>query len=197
MVLEDSKIGFAVTGSFCTLEQVIPQMKKLADIGADIYPILSTAIQQLDTKFGKANQWLSEIKAVTDHSPISSIIEAEPIGPQQLLDILVVAPCSGNTLAKIASAITDNPVTMAVKAHLRNNRPVVLAIASNDGLGNNAENLGKLLNMKNIYFVPFGQDDPQGKINSIIARMDLIPQALEYALEERQIQPVLIEYKGI
>ncbi|MBM7623457.1 dipicolinate synthase subunit B [Sporohalobacter salinus] len=197
MELKDKKIGFAFTGSHCTLGQVIPQLKRVVEAGGIVTPILSNAVQKMDTKFGAADKWISEIKEITDNEPKTTIVEAEPIGPDRLLDILIVAPCTGNTLAKIANAITDTPVLMSVKSHLRNNRPVVLEIASNDGLGNNARNLGELLNTKNIYFVPFGQDNPNKKINSLVARMDLIPATSEYALEGRQIQPVLIEYKGI
>lgn len=196
MELGGKRIGFAVTGSHCTFDQVIPQLKRVVEAGGEVTPILSKSVQNMDTKFGTAEEWITKITEITDKEPKTTIVEAEPIGPDRLLDILIVAPCTGNTLAKIANAITDTPVLMAVKAHLRNDRPVVLALASNDGLGNNAQNLGKLLNTKNIYFVPFGQDNPQRKINSLVARMDLIPDTLEYALEERQIQPVLIEYKG-
>ncbi|ADL13084.1 dipicolinate synthase subunit B [Acetohalobium arabaticum] len=197
MELDGKRIGFAVTGSHCTFDQVLPQLKRIVEAGGVVTPILSKSVQNMDTKFGTAEEWKTKITEITDQEPKTTIVEAEPIGPDKLLDILIVAPCTGNTLAKIANAITDTPVLMAVKSHLRNNRPVVLALASNDGLGNNAHNLGKLLNTKNIYFVPFGQDNPQRKINSLVARMDLIPDTLEYALEERQIQPVLIEYKGI
>jgi len=195
--LKGKRIGFAVTGSYCTLDKVVPQLERIVDAGGIVYPILSESVQNIDTKFGKAEKWIERIKEITGNGLRSSIVEAEPIGPKKLLDILIIAPCTGNTLAKVANAITDSTVLMAAKAHLRNNRPVVLAVSTNDGLGNNASNIGKLLNTKNIYFVPFGQDNPKEKVNSLLARMDLIPETLEYTLEEKQIQPVLIEYKGI
>jgi dipicolinate synthase subunit B len=195
--LRDKRIGFALTGSYCTLDQVFPQISKLVELGGILYPILSRSVKEKNTRFGDAVTWENKLKEITGNQSKMTIKEVEPIGPKKLLDILIVAPCTGNTLAKIANAITDTPVLMAVKAHLRNSRPVVLAIATNDGLGNNAENLGKLLNTQNIYFVPFGQDSPNKKINSIIARIDLIPETLDYALKGEQIQPVLIEYKGI
>lgn len=197
MKLKGKRIGFAVTGSYCTLDKVVPQLERIVDAGGIVYPILSESVQNIDTKFGKAEKWIERIKEITGNGLRSSIVEAEPIGPKKLLDILIIAPCTGNTLAKVANAITDSTVLMAAKAHLRNNRPVVLAVSTNDGLGNNASNIGKLLNTKNIYFVPFGQDNPKEKVNSLLARMDLIPETLEYTLEEKQIQPVLIEYKGI
>ncbi|SDB98185.1 dipicolinate synthase subunit B [Candidatus Frackibacter sp. WG11] len=197
MKLKGKRIGFAVTGSYCTLDKVVPQLERIVDAGGIVYPILSESVQNIDTKFGKAEKWIRRIKEITGNGLRSSIVEAEPIGPKKLLDILIIAPCTGNTLAKVANAITDSTVLMAAKAHLRNNRPVVFAISTNYGLGNNASNIGKLLNTKNIYFVPFGQDNPKEKVNSLVARMDLIPETLEYALEGKQIQPVLIEYKGI
>lgn len=191
MQLSGLKIGFAMTGSFCTFEKVIPWMKKMVEEGADIYPIISEAVDKLDTRFGRADDLKLKLENITGKRPISTIVEAEPIGPKKLLDVLVVAPCTGNTLGKIANAITDTSVTMAVKAQLRNQRPVVIAISTNDGLSNNAKNIGLLLNMKNIYFVPFGQDDPLKKCNSLVAKFELLIPTIQAALEGRQIQPLL------
>ncbi|GAB6098832.1 dipicolinate synthase subunit B [Halanaerocella petrolearia] len=197
MDFADKTVGFALTGSHCTLAKVMPAMKDLVKQGANVYPILSGAVQEDDTRFGTAQEWQEKVVDITGNEPITTIPEAEPIGPQELLDILIVAPCTGNTTAKIANGITDTTVTMAVKAQLRNSRPVVLSIATNDALGNNAKNLGLVLNTPYIYFVPFGQDNPNGKPNSLVARMDLIVDTAKYALEGKQIQPVVIEYKGI
>ncbi len=192
MLLEGKKIGFALTGSFCTLHQVIPQMEKLADAGAQIVPIISYNIRDFDTRFNQAEELKNRIRSITKADIIDSIVGAEPIGPQKLLDILLIAPCTGNTLAKLANAITDTPVLMAAKSQLRNQRPVVLAITTNDGLGNNAKNIGLLLNLRNVLFVPFGQDDSARKSNSVSAKMELILPTLEEALEGRQIQPILL-----
>ncbi|GAB6137593.1 dipicolinate synthase subunit B [Halanaerobaculum tunisiense] len=197
MEVADKTIGFALTGSHCTLAKVIPALEKLVEQGATVYPILSEAVQQHDTRFGTSEEWREQIVEITGHEPITTILEAEPIGPQGLLDLLVVAPCTGNTTAKIANGITDTTVTMAVKAQLRNSRPVVLAIATNDALGNNAQNLGLVLSTPHIYFVPFGQDNPTDKPNSLVARMELIVDTTKYALDGKQLEPVLIEYKGI
>ncbi|AGB40694.1 dipicolinic acid synthetase, B subunit [Halobacteroides halobius DSM 5150] len=197
MDLAGKKVGFALTGSHCTLAKVIPTMEKLVGAGADVYPIISKSVQENDTRFGTAKEWRKEVVEITGNQPITTIPEAEPIGPQKLFDILVVAPCTGNTLAKIANGITDTPVTMAVKAQLRNSRPVVLAVATNDALGNNGKNIGMILNTPHIYFVPLGQDNPIGKPNSLVARMDLIVDTARYALEGKQLQPVIIEYKGV
>lgn len=185
-------IGFALTGSFCTIDNVLPQMEKLVEMGADIIPVISYAMDTTDTRFGLAQDFKKRIRDITGKDPIASIEGAEPIGPKALLDILVVAPCTGNTLAKLANAVTDTPVLMACKAHLRNERPVVLSIATNDGLSANAQNIGTLLGRKNIFFVPFGQDDHVKKSNSLVARPELIIQTIELALQGRQIQPLLI-----
>jgi len=191
MLLQNIKIGFAFTGSFCTFAKVIPELEKIAAEGADILPIMSSTVDSFDTKFGKADEWKSKIEAICGKKIVKSIIEAEPIGPKALLDILVVAPCTGNTLGKLANGITDTTVTMACKAHLRNSRPLLIAVATNDGLGANAKNLGLLLNTKNIYFVPFGQDDPVKKCNSLMARFELLIPAIQYALKGEQMQPLL------
>jgi len=191
MLLKDVKLGFAFTGSFCTLSKVMLEFEKIAAEGADILPIVSETVGNTDTKFGKAADWKDRIEKVCGKKLIQSIVEAEPIGPNALLDILVVAPCTGNTLGKLANGITDTSVTMACKANLRNGRPLLLAPATNDGLGANAKNLGLLLNCKNIYFVPFRQDDPAKKSNSLMAEFDLLIPAIQAALAGKQLQPVL------
>ncbi|RCX13870.1 dipicolinate synthase subunit B [Anaerobacterium chartisolvens] len=192
MQLDGLKVGFALTGSFCTLEKVIPEIDRIVKEGADVYPIISEAVDKLDTRFGEADKWKSRLRDITGREAICSIIQAEPIGPKAMLDILVVAPCTGNTISKLANAITDTSVTMACKAHLRNQKPLVLAISTNDGLGMNAKNIGMLMNMKNIYMVPFEQDDPIKKCNSLMARNDLIIPTILESLKGKQIQPVLV-----
>lgn len=191
MLFQNIKIGFAFTGSFCTFAKVIPELQRIASEGADIMPIVSYAVDIFDTKFGRADEWKSKIETITGKKIIRTIVDAEPIGPGTLLDILVVAPCTGNTLGKLANGITDTPVMMACKAHLRNGRPLLLALATNDSLGVNAKNLGILLNSKNVYFVPFGQDDPTKKCNSLMARFELLVPSIEHALKGRQLQPIL------
>lgn len=191
MLLNDIKIGFAFTGSFCTFAKVMPELGRLVSEGADIMPIISESVDKFDTKFGKAEEWKSQIEGITGKTIVKTIVEAEPIGPKSLLDILVIAPCTGNTLGKLANGITDTPVTMAAKAHLRNGKPLVLAISTNDGLGANAKNLGLLLNTKNVYFVPFGQDDPFKKCNSLLANNELILPTVIEALKGKQLQPIL------
>lgn len=194
MQLKGIKIGFAVTGSHCTIKEVLNQVSLLVENGADVYPIISNTVNCDDTRFGTSSEWKEFLKKTTGHDVISTIVDAEPIGPKQLFDIVVVAPCTGNTLAKLVNGITDSPVLMAVKAHLRNLRPVVIAVSTNDGLGINARNIGILLNIKNIYMVPFGQDNPVVKANSLVAKMSLLPDTLTMALEGKQIQPVIIQY---
>jgi dipicolinate synthase subunit B len=185
-------IGFALCGSFCTLERVLPQVEKLVESGANVLPIVSEAVKSTDTRFGKAAYFLNRLKAATNNELIDTIAKAEPIGPKNLLDALIIAPCTGNTLGKLANGVTDSTVTMAAKATLRNEKPVILAISTNDGLGTSAKNIGTLLNAKNYYFVPFGQDNPQGKHNSLIADMDQIISTLCAALENKQKQPILL-----
>jgi len=186
MELKGIKIGFAITGSHCTVKKVIKEIDNLINEGAEITPIFSNSIQKTDSRFGKACNLINKIINKTSKKPIMSIIEAEPIGPKKLFDIMIIAPCSGNTLAKLANGITDTPVLMAAKAHLRNNKPLVLGISTNDGLSVNAKNLGLVLNMKNIYIVPFGQDNPKEKINSLVSHMNLIPDTIKEALKGRQ-----------
>ncbi len=186
----NKKLGFAVTGSFCTLEKALNAMKKLIELGYDLYPIFSYVVSDYDTRFYKAEDFRRQVVEITGKEPITSIVDAEPLGTKSKLDLMIVAPCTGNTMSKIAHGITDTPVTMAVKAHLRNCHPVLLALSSNDALGANAKNLGILLNTKNVYFVPFGQDSPEVKTKSLIANMELMPDAVEAALNEKQLQPL-------
>ena len=193
--LANKKIGIALTGSFCTMKKVMQVIKQLVEEEeAVVYPIISENVRDLDTKFGTAASWRQQLKDMGCEEPICTIPEAEPIGPTGFLDILLIAPCSGNTMAKLCHGITDGPVLMATKAHLRNSKPVVIALATNDGLGMNAKNLGELLNVKNIYFVPFGQDNAVKKPNSIIFDEAKVIETLTEALQGAQVQPVLIQY---
>ncbi|GIP56491.1 dipicolinate synthase subunit B [Paenibacillus sp. FSL W8-0186] len=186
-------VGYAITGSHCTFAEVMPQIKRFVDEGANVVPIVSHTVLTTDTRFGKSEDWRSQMKEITGNEIISSIVDAEPLGPTKLLDVLVIAPCTGTTTSKLANAVTDSPVLMAAKAQLRNGRPVVLAVSTNDGLGFNLANIAKLIVAKNIYFVPFGQDNPTGKPNSLVARMELVPEAAYAALEGKQYQPLIIE----
>ncbi len=183
--------GFAFTGSFCTIEKVLIELEKLALRDLNIIPIFSEMVFTTDNRFNNAEELKEKVEKITKNKVISTIKGAEPIGPKNLLDALIIAPCTGNTMAKIANSITDTPVTMAAKATLRNKRPVIIAPSTNDGLSGSAKNIGALLNSKNIYFVPFGQDDPVKKETSIVAHMDLIIPTLELALYNTQIQPIL------
>ncbi len=189
--MENITVGYAFCGSFCTISQSVKALKELAKSNIKIKPIMSEIVYKTDTRFGKAADLIETVEEVCGEKIIHDIPAAEPIGPKNLLDIIIVAPCTGNTMAKIALGITDTPVTMAVKAHLRNNKPVVLGIATNDALGASAKNLGLLHNMQNIYFVPYGQDDAEGKNNSLVCNFSLIPETLEAALKGKQIQPVV------
>ena len=193
MELQQLKIGFAFTGSFCTIGKTIPQMERMIQSGAEIIPIFSPNVATLDNRFNKAAELRQRIEKLTGHQIITTIPEAEPIGPKKLLDALVIAPCTGNTLAKLALGITDTSVTMAAKATLRTKRPVVIAVSTNDGLSASGKNIGALLNTKNIFFVPFAQDDCVKKETSLVAKVDLIIPTLEMALDGRQIQPVIVE----
>ena len=192
MELNNIKIGFALTGSFCTFKKAIPKMKELIKKGADILPIMYYNSYKLDTKFGKAVEFIKEIEIITGKKIIHTIQDAEPIGPKKLTDVMVIAPCSGNTMAKLALDIIDTPVTMAAKSHLRNDRPLVIAPSTNNGLSGNAENIGKLLNRKNYYFVPFRQDNPITKPRSIVFEEEYLIKTIEYALEGTQISPILL-----
>lgn len=195
MDLKEKKIGVALTGSFCTFEKTFAELQKLKDADADIYPILSNASQTISSRFGNPDGYIEKIKEITGREPIACIEDAEPIGPKGFLDVLVILPCTGNTAAKLANGITDTPVLMAAKAHLRNNKPLVISISTNDGLGMNLKNIGLLCNSKNIYFVPFGQDNYKKKPNSLVAHTELLLPTLELALDHKQYQPILKDYE--
>lgn len=193
MELYGKKIGFVLTGSFCTFRKTIPKMKELIEKeGADIIPIMSYNSYNLDTKFGKAKDFIKEIEDITGKEIIHTIQGAEPIGPKKMTDIVVVAPCSGNTMAKLALDIIDTPAVMACKSHLRNDRPLVIAPSTNNGLSGNAENIGKLLNRRNYYFVPFRQDNPITKPRSIVFDEDYLIKTIKFALDGEQISPILL-----
>lgn len=185
-------MGFAFCGSFCTHKEVLKELEAVCREYETVLPILSPVCQTTDTRFGTAVDFIAQVERLTGHNVIGNIRDAEPIGPKKLLDALVIAPCTGNTLAKLAAGITDTPVTMAAKAHLRNDRPVVVAVATNDGLSAAARNIGELLARKNYYFVPFGQDDPQRKPCSLMADFTRIRETVDAALQGRQLQPVLL-----
>ena len=184
-------IGFAVCGSFCTFSHIFPIMEQLAQ-EHNIIPIFSDASYITDTRFGTAESHIARATAICGLHPIHTIAEAEPIGPKKLLDLLIIAPCTGNTLAKLAHSIADGPVTMAAKSHLRNGRPILIAVSTNDALCGAAENIGKLLSRKHYFFVPFRQDDPAAKPTSIVADFSLIPKAAEPAAMHKQLQPLLL-----
>lgn len=191
--MEKETVGFALCGSFCTFKKVIPQMKKLVDEGYKIIPIMSHTAYNTDTRFGKAKDFNDEIEKICKEEIIHTITGAEPIGPKELLDVLVIAPCTGNTLGKLANGISDTSVTLATKAHLRNQRPVIIAVSTNDALGASAKNIGLLMNSKNIYFVPMEQDDYINKPNSIVADFKYIPDTVREVLATKsQPQPILL-----
>lgn len=189
-------IGFALCGSFCTFEAALGAMRALAGSGASLVPILSFNAASLDTRFGAAAGFRRQIEDICGRGVIDTIQDAEPIGPQKLCDIMIVAPCTGNTLSKLAAGITDTPVAMAVKSHLRGRRPVVIALSTNDALSGSAKNLGELLNRRDYYFVPMAQDAPDTKPSSMMADFSLIPKTIELALQGRQIQPIFLGPKG-
>lgn len=192
MKLKGIKVGFCLTGSFCTFQKTIEQIKKLVKKEAIVIPIMSYSAYNLDTKFGKAQDFVNQIEEITGNKVIHTIQDAEPIGPKKMTDIMIIAPCSGNTLAKLSHGITDGPVLMAAKSHLRNNNPLVIAISTNDALSGSAENIGRLLNRKNYYFVPFSQDNPITKPRSAVFDPTYIIKTLEAALDEEQIEPILL-----
>ena len=192
MRLKGIKIGMVMTGSHCTMSDVLPAIANIRAEGAVITVILSYTVDQVDTRFYRADDLKNQLKEFTNIPIINTIPGAEPIGPQKLLDLVIVAPCTGNTLAKLANGISDTPALMAIKAHLRNQKPVVIGVSTNDGLGMNAKNLGILINTKHIYFIPFRQDNPQEKANSIVADMTLLVDTAISALQGKQIQPVLL-----
>lgn len=189
MDFEGLKIGFAMTGSFCTLSKVIAELEVLKKQNADIIPIMSEIVWNTDTRFGKAEDFKNRVLEITGKNIIHDIKSAEPIGPKNLLDALIVAPCTGNTISKMANGITDSCVAMAAKATLRNKCPVIIAVSTNDGLGTSAKNIGILLNKANVYFVPFGQDDPKGKPDSLVADMTKISETLSLAMKGKKLQP--------
>ncbi|MDQ0253659.1 dipicolinate synthase subunit B [Evansella vedderi] len=193
MSLKGKHIGFGLTGSHCTYEEVLPVMEQLVKEGARVTPFVSYTVQTTDTKFGKSADWLEKIQQITDEPLVDTIPKAEPFGPQTPLDCMVIAPMTGNSTSKLANALTDSPVLMGAKATLRTGRPVVLAISTNDALGLNGVNVMKLMATKNIYFVPFGQDHPFKKPNSLVADMTKLPDTVKAALNHEQLQPVLIE----
>ena len=188
--MDGVKVGFAMCGSFCTFARALEQMKLLAQTGYEVVPVMSETAYSTDTRFGKAQDFRDEITSTCGREIIHTIEAAEPIGPKRMTDIMVIAPCTGNTLSKLASSTIDTSVTMAVKSHLRAQKPVLIALATNDGLSGSAKNMGTMLNRKNIYFVPMSQDDPIKKPNSLVAHFDLLVPALEAALLEHQIQPI-------
>lgn len=191
--MEKETVGFALCGSFCTFKKVIPQMKRLVDEGYKVIPIMSHIAYNTDTRFGKAKEFNDEIEKICKEEIIHTITGAEPIGPKELLDVLVIAPCTGNTLGKLANGISDTSVTLATKAHLRNQRPVIIAVSTNDALGASAKNIGLLMNSKNIYFVPMEQDDYINKPNSIVADFKYIPDTVREVLATKsQPQPILL-----
>lgn len=191
--MREETVGFAMTGSFCTFEAVFQELERFTKTFRNVIPILSEISGSIDTRFGAAEDHIERITKICGRRPLRSIREVEPIGPKGLLDLLVIAPCTGNTLSKMALGITDSTVSMAAKAQLRNERPVLLAVSTNDGLGASGKNILELIQKRNIYMVPFGQDDPSGKSTSLKADMTRITEAAEAALERRQLQPVLIE----
>lgn len=192
MNLINTNVGFAITGSFCTFDKIFIELENLMNEKANVTTIFSNTSQTTDTRFGNAKDFFDKAYLLTGKQPITTIKDAEPIGPKKLFDIMVIAPCTGNTLAKLALGITDSPVLMATKAHLRNLNPLVICLASNDALSMNLKNIGILLNSKNIYFVPFGQDNYKDKPNSVVAHTELIIPTLKSALEGKQLQPVIM-----
>lgn len=186
------KIGYAMCGSFCTFSKAIEQVRRLKELGAEITPVMSFNAAGIDTRFGRAEDFRTQLEELTGKRLIRTIEDAEPIGPQKMFDVLAVCPCTGNTLAKLAAGIIDTPVTMAVKSHIRNDRPVVIAVSTNDALAGCAKNIGALLNYRNFYFVPFGQDDSAKKPRSLVADFNELPETVMASLEGRQYQPVII-----
>ncbi len=193
MSLKGKRIGFGLTGSHCTYDAVFPQIEKLVQEGAEVLPVVTFTVKNTETRFGKGEDWVARIEELTGNKAIDSIVKAEPLGPKIPLDCMVIAPLTGNSMSKFANAMTDSPVLMAAKATLRNGKPVVLGISTNDALGLNGVNLMRLMATKNIYFIPFGQDDPIKKPNSMVARMEMLTETIESAIGCKQIQPVIIE----
>ncbi|MCK1983869.1 MULTISPECIES: dipicolinate synthase subunit B [Peribacillus] len=193
MSLKGKRIGFGLTGSHCTYDEVFPEIEKLVNEGAEVIPIVTSTVQNTETRFGKGEDWVERIEKLTGNHVVDTIVKAEPLGPKLPLDCMVIAPLTGNSMSKMANALTDSPVLMAAKATMRNHRPVVVAISTNDALGLNGVNLMRLMAAKDIYFVPYGQDNPKGKPSSMVARMSMIRDTIMAALEREQIQPVIVE----
>lgn len=185
------KIGFAFTGSFCCHEAVLKEFDKLIDKGFDLLPLVTNATKETDTRFGCAKHLLYHLEQKSGHKVVASLTEAEPLGPKNLIDAIIIAPCTGNTLAKLANGISDNAVTMGAKSLMRNGKPVIIGISSNDALGLNMQNLAKLLNTKGVYFVPFRQDNFENKPKSLVAKWELIEKTLRKAIKNNQIQPLI------
>lgn len=194
LVLKGKRIGFGLTGSHCTYDIIFPELERLVQTGAEVIPIVSHTVKNINTKFGEAAEHIKRIEEITKKKVISTMQEAEPLGPKNPLDCMLIAPLTGNSLSKLSNALTDSPVLMATKATLRNRKPVVLAISTNDALGLNGMNLMKLMASKNMFFVPYGQDNPYKKPNSLVAKMDQIQPTIEKALNYEQIQPVIVPH---
>ena len=182
------RIGFGITGSFCTHEKIKGELRRLVEMGADVTPVFSYQTLQCDTRFGKAKDFVREVTEITGKEGIRTIAQAEPVGPKKLFDIMIIAPCTGNSLAKLAAGITDTPVLMAAKAHMRNGRPLVISVSTNDALGVNFKNIGALMPVQNVFFVPFRQDDPVGKPSSLVADLEKLPLAAQMALNGHKIE---------
>jgi dipicolinate synthase subunit B len=195
MDLKGKRIGFGVTGSHCTYEAVFGPMERLMELGAEVVPVVTYTVANIDTKFGKAKDHIARMEEITGKKVISTMPDAEPLGPKNPLDCMVIAPLTGNSMSKFANAQTDSPPLMAAKATMRNGSPVVLGISTNDALGLNGVNLMRLIASKFIYFIPFGQDDPYKKPNSLVAKMDLLPNTVQSALEGKQLQPVIVPFQ--
>ena len=190
-MLSGCKIGLGITGSFCTFDKILSQIKVLKDEGAEVTPVFSFNTQNMNTRFFSANDFIKNVEDITGNKGMYTIQQAEQVGPKKLFDIMVIAPCTGNTLAKLTNGITDTPVLMASKAHLRNERPLLISISTNDGLGMNFQNIGRIMNTKNIYFVPFGQDDYIKKPNSLVAYLDKLKPSIISSLNGKQMEPVI------
>lgn len=193
MSLQGKRIGFGLTGSHCTYDIVFPEIEKLVNEGVEVIPIVTSTVKNTETRFGRGEDWIERIEKLTGHHVVDTIVKAEPLGPKMPLDCMVIAPLTGNSMSKLANALTDSPVLMAAKATMRNHRPVVVAISTNDALGLNGVNLMKLMAAKDLYFVPYGQDDPYKKPNSMVARMNMLRETILTALNGEQLQPVIIE----
>ncbi|WP_338469802.1 dipicolinate synthase subunit B [Niallia sp. XMNu-256] len=193
MSLNGKRIGFGLTGSHCTYDAIFPEIEKLVNAGAEVIPVCTFTVKNTTTRFGKGEDWVNRIEELTGNKIIDSIVAAEPLGPKVPLDCMVIAPLTGASMSKFANALSDSPVLMAAKATLRNQKPVVLGISTNDALGLNGVNLMRLMATKNIYFIPYGQDDPVNKPNSMVARMTMLQETVEAAIAGKQLQPVIVE----